>query len=96
MLEPLPPDFEPPSQAEITSKKDNAERTFPMSQGTTMSKTSQNGPGILSGRRRAVCRRERCQRLMGRARFFRAGQFDDLETPAHRILHDDEPSTRDV
>jgi cbb3-type cytochrome oxidase maturation protein len=21
----------------------------------------------------------------------RAGQFDDLETPAHRILHDDEP-----
>lgn len=24
----------------------------------------------------------------------RAGQFDDLETPAHRILHDDEPDTR--
>jgi cbb3-type cytochrome oxidase maturation protein len=25
----------------------------------------------------------------------RAGQFDDLETPAHRILHDDpEPSSR--
>jgi cbb3-type cytochrome oxidase maturation protein len=26
----------------------------------------------------------------------RAGQFDDLETPAHRILHDDEgePSAR--
>ncbi len=22
----------------------------------------------------------------------RAGQFDDLETPAHRILHDDEPA----
>jgi cbb3-type cytochrome oxidase maturation protein len=21
----------------------------------------------------------------------RAGQFDDLETPAHRMLHDDEP-----
>ncbi len=21
----------------------------------------------------------------------RTGQFDDLETPAHRILHDDEP-----
>jgi cbb3-type cytochrome oxidase maturation protein len=25
----------------------------------------------------------------------RAGQFDDLETPAHRILHDDEPNTPD-
>jgi cbb3-type cytochrome oxidase maturation protein len=27
----------------------------------------------------------------------RAGQFDDLETPAHRILHDDEgePDTSD-
>ena len=23
----------------------------------------------------------------------RAGQFDDLETPAHRMLHDDEPDT---
>ncbi|MEM7261769.1 MAG: cbb3-type cytochrome oxidase assembly protein [Planctomycetota bacterium] len=22
------------------------------------------------------------------------GQFDDLETPAHRILHDDAPTTR--
>ncbi len=26
----------------------------------------------------------------------RAGQFDDLETPAHRILHDDEPSPPDA
>ncbi|MCA8962773.1 MAG: cbb3-type cytochrome oxidase assembly protein CcoS [Planctomycetes bacterium] len=24
----------------------------------------------------------------------RSGQFDDLETPAHRILHDDEPKQR--
>jgi cbb3-type cytochrome oxidase maturation protein len=26
----------------------------------------------------------------------RAGQFDDLETPAHRILHDDEPDVRQI
>jgi len=24
----------------------------------------------------------------------RAGQFDDLETPAHRMLHDDEPEVK--
>jgi cbb3-type cytochrome oxidase maturation protein len=24
----------------------------------------------------------------------KAGQFDDLETPAHRMLHDDEPSPK--
>ncbi len=26
----------------------------------------------------------------------RRGQFDDLDTPAIRALHDDEPRTRDV
>lgn len=30
--------------------------------------------------------------LVAFVRATRAGQFDDLETPAHRILHDDEPA----
>ena len=29
--------------------------------------------------------------LWGFVRAVREGQYDDLETPAHRVLHDDEP-----
>ena len=50
MLLSPPPDFEPPSQAGITSKKDSAEKIFPMSQGTTLSKCRKTGFPVTARR----------------------------------------------